>query len=627
MARLRPWSPPATLGFVVAIALVSLVASGLPTSSLSGRSTGSAPPAVGSGPVNGASELGWAASSLARPSIAHGPPVGEWANITTSSGAPPSARVSSMVWDGSDGYVLLYGGFACNTACVLGDTWTFSDGNWTNITSKVTGAPPPVVLAGLAVDPTTGEVVLFGGARTASGSNLSSATWTYHAGIWTNISSTVGATPPALAAPAMATDSADGEIVMTGGQNASSVSSGWTWTFKGGTWTNESSIAGSSGGLILPTAADDPAAHGVLLFGIQGGNTGRSATLIYSGGTWHNYTSTLAVEPPAMYLGTAGYLPGVAAVVAFAGVLVNHTGGTGIHCLVTWAFYDGAWYNQTDLTGVQPATFLAVAGAVDPNTDSWYLFGGETLTVPLSPWTYVLSGPPSVTASASRSVTDAGMSVALTASVRDGLAPNSVSWNFGDGSANGVGAVASHTFARAGLFLATATATSAVGQTGTADVAVFVNPPLSANATVVGTPTAGSATAFALAVSGGTAPFTYAWTFGDGATGTSLDPTHTYGSTRTYTASVKVTDSVGASVNETVTVPVAAAPSTSASLTSGLGLGLLVGIIVLVVVVIALAVLLMTRRPKGPMMMAPAPPPPPPTPAPGAGPAGPPPPP
>lgn len=336
-----------------------------------------------------------------------------------------------MVWDGADGYVLLFGGFACNTHCLLADTWTFSNGNWTNITSKVTGAPPPLVLEGLAIDPTTGDVVMFGGGLTVAGTNLTSATWTYHAGTWTNISSTVGATPPALEFPAMATDSTDREIVMTGGLNGSSVASRSTWTFKGGTWTNESSIAGSSGGLTLPIASDDPPEHGVLLFGIQGGTVGRSATLVYSGGTWHNYTSTLAVQPPPMYLATDGYLPGTSAVVVFCGVIVNHTGGPGIHALVTWEFYNGAWYNLTYQTGPQPETYLAAAGAVDPNTDAWYVFGGETLTVPLSPWTYVLSAPPSVTATASRSVTDAGLSVTLTANVRDGLAPNSVSGTSG----------------------------------------------------------------------------------------------------------------------------------------------------------------------------------------------------
>ncbi len=326
MARFQTWSPRATLGFVVAIVLVALLASGFPTSSLSSRALGSPSYAAGVAQANGASELGWAESSLARPAASIAPPVGEWANITVSSGAPPSGRVSSMVWDGADGYVLLFGGFACNTHCLLADTWTFSNGNWTNITSKVTGAPPPLVLEGLAIDPTTGDVVMFGGGLTVAGTNLTSATWTYHAGTWTNISSTVGATPPALEFPAMATDSTDREIVMTGGLNGSSVASRSTWTFKGGTWTNESSIAGSSGGLTLPIASDDPPEHGVLLFGIQGGTVGRSATLVYSGGTWHNYTSTLAVQPPPMYLATDGYLPGTSAVVVFCGVIVNHTG-------------------------------------------------------------------------------------------------------------------------------------------------------------------------------------------------------------------------------------------------------------------------------------------------------------
>ena len=43
--------------------------------------------------------------------------------------------------------------------------------------------------------------------------------------------------------------------------------------------------------------------------------------------------------------------------------------------------------------------------------------------------------------------------------------------------------------------------------------------------------------------SGGTAPYTYSWNFGDGTTATgSLNPSHIYANPGSYTASVTVTD-------------------------------------------------------------------------------------
>jgi len=63
--------------------------------------------------------------------------------------------------------------------------------------------------------------------------------------------------------------------------------------------------------------------------------------------------------------------------------------------------------------------------------------------------------------------------------------------------------------------------------------------------TATATPTSGNiplAVAFAANVTGGQAPFTYAWTFGDGNTGSGQATTHTYATAGTFNWSVTVTD-------------------------------------------------------------------------------------
>ncbi len=81
--------------------------------------------------------------------------------------------------------------------------------------------------------------------------------------------------------------------------------------------------------------------------------------------------------------------------------------------------------------------------------------------------------------------------------------------------------------------------------------------------TVTATPSGGTsplAVAFSAAVAGGVAPLTYAWTFGDGATGTGASPSHTYSGAGTFTASATVTDSLSRSATGSVTVTVTVPP-------------------------------------------------------------------
>ncbi|MCI4347283.1 MAG: hypothetical protein L3J97_01525, partial [Thermoplasmata archaeon] len=87
---------------------------------------------------------------------------GQWHNITTTSGTPPSPRFgSAMAWDSLDGYVLLFGG-ALASGVTLGDTWIFN-GTWHNISTSV-GTSVPSPRAGMAIaDSPSGYLLMYGG--------------------------------------------------------------------------------------------------------------------------------------------------------------------------------------------------------------------------------------------------------------------------------------------------------------------------------------------------------------------------------------------------------------------------------------------------------------------------------
>jgi chitodextrinase len=83
-------------------------------------------------------------------------------------------------------------------------------------------------------------------------------------------------------------------------------------------------------------------------------------------------------------------------------------------------------------------------------------------------------------------------------------------------------------------------------------------PPLSADFTFTpSNPYVGQTVTFTGIASGGTSPYSYSWTFGDGATGTGITISHSYSSTGLFTALVTVTDgasSIASSLPKTIAI-------------------------------------------------------------------------
>src|SRR5437867_8752015 len=138
--------------------------------------------------------------------------------------------------------------------------------------------------------------------------------------------------------------------------------------------------------------------------------------------------------------------------------------------------------------------------------------------------------------------------VTFTTTSSGGVSPYSISWNFGDG-ASGTGSSIVHTFTSAQTFTVTekVTDSSSPPQTATSSSTLTVlgtPPPLSTGFTFLPTTlSTNSLVTFTAVTTGGTAPYTITWNFGDGSTGTGTIVSHTYTTAQSFTVAEAAKDS------------------------------------------------------------------------------------
>jgi hypothetical protein len=470
-------------------------------------------------------------------------------------------------------------------------TWEFVGGHWTSTSTQI--APPTA--AGLPAG--GGYDSAFGYGFLYAPTDTDRSTWTFANGSWRNVTANVSAGPPTVTPLALAFDTADGYILAVEdiGAETRDVQ---TWILHDPfTLRLNDSIGVRDVG--QPATLDITASGGISpytvdVLGVPPGcgpvsnasNESSVECVMTKTGTFDLDVDARDVRGfllPATLpltvrtsLGASAYAtPNFASVGLPVVFFTNISGGTTPYSIV-WQVP-----GQAVRTAPSFSTTFASVGMVPVDltvTDAAQNVWSTSLTV-------AVFALPTLAVSVNRTSTDVGYPVQFEANRTGGVAPLVLAWTFGDGgSAGSFDPI--HAYLTPGNFTATVTAVDLLGATTSGTVSVLVHAALAVDPSGprASVPTVGQPVNLSAGISGGTAPFTYAWGLGNGETSNLATPTSTYSSSGNVTVSVTVTDALGARSSGSVTLDVQSPSSMSGSnegtTTDAAALDAFVGIVV-----------------------------------------------
>jgi PKD repeat protein len=624
---------------MVGAAVSSLDHGAGPASGVSANCAAAAADEAGCGgqPSHPTGAPGESAAMAHAPGSAVAPTDPHWYNVTAnltlqSGGSAPVVEFSGrMAYDPLLSEVVLFVGCAANS-CYDNQTWVYNGMSWTNLTSTLATAPSGRQGAGLDYDPAFGGVVLFGGFNALG--NALNDTWVFSATGWKNVTATVGFPVDVYDAPisgwgygAMAYDPALGTMVLVDGclvlgctdvwgQTFFLNATEWTAAWGPGTLTNRTYLGWSS-------LAYDAADGYMLSFGgydYYEGSSSNDTFTMSTWGTWDNITNhdagcvaSVCYTPQGRESTAMTWDGQLNAVLLVAG----YNQSTDEWLNDSWTFSGAVWL-PADLTSPEaPSSFCGTAQpalAEMSNNIAPFIIGGASLGF-AGCWSneWVFEVPPQAILTATPLPVDLGGTTTFSAGWVAGTGTGVVAgWNvsFGNGHSTSARSVTgqnsstvyakdfAYTYGTTGSFTANVTWTDFFYISATsAGLAVPVGAALVATITASALKiSAGHTVTFTTSPTGGTAPYSYAWSFGDGATSAVQDPSaHTFAKAGTYVVNLTVTDAGGGVVHSSVTIVVSSAPA-------GLNLGstgtyMIVGVVVVVLAILA-ALLLMHRRKK-----------------------------
>jgi hypothetical protein len=243
---------------------------------------------------------------------------GQWSLLSLAN-APSPREGPAMAFDAATNTVVLFGGSSTlfGTCCGdLNDTWIWNGATstWTQVIPPGSPGSPPARRFdgdGMAYDPATKKVVLFGG-NTQGNTTYLGDTWTWDgvAQTWTQMFP--ANSPSARAGHGMATDAAGNVVVFGGTDSASKTNLADTWVWNGTTWQQQFPVTSPSA-RSGHAMAFDPDLNEVILFA----GYLLSDTWTWDGSNWTQVFPSTA--PPDRYSFGMGYDGAAHAVVIFGG--------------------------------------------------------------------------------------------------------------------------------------------------------------------------------------------------------------------------------------------------------------------------------------------------------------------
>ncbi|HEV8050672.1 MAG TPA: PKD domain-containing protein, partial [Thermoplasmata archaeon] len=431
----------------------------------------------------------------------------------TASNAPPPMVDAAMAYDPDVGAVVLVGGRGLmDERTTTAQTWEFRAGTWTQLSAKLVGSPPAALGASMAYDPLEHALVRFGGYEYPNyvSAWVSNETWLFTNGSWTNASGRFE--PPGSIGSAMAYDPAMQAMVLVGGVRSDvfwedEPGGNSTWEWANGSWSNLSIAAGPDGSV----GADltwDASLGGLVLTG--GGTSWYDETVygslrttwVYSGNAWSR-ADVSGGTPAFPVLGTAedptlgglvsvaiagvdptdvrawelSRAPAISIAASHASVDVgvpvqfsNRLANVSMSTSVVWWFGDRSTSADPSPTHAftAPGTYLvnATASMVVGNETAfdWATYSIDVVPDPIA----VIEPIPSTV--------DVFENASFIVAARNGTAPFTVNWSFGDGASSSGAWTVAHRYAAAGSYLATATVVDALGVASKRTVGVHVEP-------------------------------------------------------------------------------------------------------------------------------------------------------
>jgi len=318
-----------------------------------------------------------------------------------------------------------------------------------------------------------------------------------------------------------------------------------------------SSLSASHGSQVIMPVGELPTDPTPIL---MAGSSGRSASVVWVADL-ESGTLSVITSPPSI----TSFLvsPGAVDVGQTSAVLLDYVGGSGAETISYLGLPPGcSSVNATSLncTPAGPGNFTITATVMD----TFGFSANSTVVLSVAPGLSVRTtftpGP--------TPILDVDTNLTVVADATGGTPIYSYVWSFGDGS-EAIGPNATHVYGSPGAFLLTLSVTDSVHATVSDSTVVQVNLPPTAtftasptNATDVNIPLM-----FDAAISGGTAPGTAGWTFGDGTVASGLNASHEWGRSGNYLVTFHYLDAVGDYANQTRNVDIL--PALAAKFSAG----------------------------------------------------------